>query len=71
MSETANAMPCPLGWFVKDRAIQHHTVRLLSIQVTSMDDGERYLEIIEDDRIIFGKKFTAAAAAELGRLLVD
>lgn len=71
MSDTENAIPRPLGWSVHDRAVQHHSISLLSIQVTRMDDGERYLEVVKDDAVVLGQKLTTFAATDLARLLTD
>lgn len=71
MSDTENAISRPLGWSTDDRRVQHHSVSLLSIQVTRMDDGERYVEVVKDDAVVLGQKLTASAATDLARLLTD
>jgi len=71
MSDTENTAPSPLGWSVHDRAIHHHTISALSIQVTKIAEGDRYIEVVDGDRIVFGKRLTAAAASDLARLLTD
>lgn len=71
MSDTVNTAPRPLGWSTHDRAVQHHTISALSIQVTKADGGDRYVEIVDDYRIVFGKRLSAIAAHDLARLLTD
>ena len=71
MSETEKAMPRPLGWSARERAVQHHSISLLSIQVTKTGDGGRYIEMVKDDKVVFGQKFDATAANDLARLLTD
>ncbi len=71
MSDTENAMRRPLGWSIDDRSVQHHSISVLSIQVTRMDAGERYVEVVKDDSVVLGRKLSSSAAAELARLLTD
>lgn len=71
MSDTENTVPRPLGWSIHGRSIHHHTISALSIQVTKTTGGDRYFEVIDDDRIVFGKRLTATVAFDLARLLTD
>ena len=71
MSCTVNNTNRPFGWSCNDRAIQHHSVSILSMQVTKLPDGARYVEITQDDRVVFGERLDLAACADLARLLTD
>jgi len=66
-----NAIAAPrLGWSSTGRRIEHHSISVLSIQVTALPDGERYLEIVRDDRVLFGTRLEKASAEDLARLLM-